>query len=225
VKPAESEVAATVVAYFEAIGADVYQEVAIPGGVADIVARVGVEYWIVEVKTQLSLALLIQAMNRRRLSHRVYVAAPMSRTLRDFVTIAAELGIGVLTVFGGIPDAHWSFDQPRVTEEVASRKWNTRATRLAGLLRPEHKTHAQAGSVGAAGRWTPWRDTCEQLAQLVRERPGITLKEAVDGIRHHYRSAPGACSSLLHWIEAGRITGVRLDRSTAPITLQPAEAA
>lgn len=64
----EQQVAEIVVAWLESLGADVYQEVECGTGVADIVARIGAELWIVEVKTSLSLALLCQAMERRRLA-------------------------------------------------------------------------------------------------------------------------------------------------------------
>jgi hypothetical protein len=94
----ESDFAAVVVAWLEALGADVYQEVECGGGVADIVAKLNGEIWIVEVKTGLTLALLLQAMKRRRLAHRVYVAAPYSRTFRESCEVCEEIGIGALEI-------------------------------------------------------------------------------------------------------------------------------
>lgn len=100
-----------------------------------------------------------------------------------------------------------------VREIVEGRRWNRRPVALAAELQPEHKTHAKAGAIGAGGRWTPFRNTCEQLARIVRSQPGVTLKAAVDELKHHYASDAGARSSLAHWIERGKVPGVRLSRS------------
>lgn len=205
----EQTLASIVIEHFEALGADVYQEVEVSGGVADIVAVVGPETWIIEVKRSLSLALIGQALDRRRLAHRVFIAAPQSRNVADVESVCAELGIGLLSIYAAecymTPERRWY-----VVEKVPSRRWNSRPVALRAALKPEHKTHAQAGAVGGAGRWTPFRDTCEQLARLVRAEPGIHLKEAIGRIRHHYRSAAGARSSLAKWIVDGKVLGVRL---------------
>ena len=217
----ESDLAAVVVAYLEAMGGDVYQEVACAGGVADIVAKIRRELWIVETKTSLSLALLCQAMERRRAATRVFVAAPYSRNVGDVGRICEELGIGLLVVNAG-EDWGSRYGNPHVQERVESRRWNTRPTLV---LAPEHKTHAKAGTA-EGGRWTPFRNTAEQLVRLVRDQPGITLKAAIDLIKHHYASSQSARGTLAARIEEGLIPGVRLDRSTkGAMRLQPTEAA
>jgi hypothetical protein len=221
----EQAVAEVVAAWLEAAGADVYQEVVVSGGVADIVARVGVEIWIIEVKTSLSLALLVQAMDRRRLAHRIYIAAPTTRTMRDVEPLCKELGVGLLEVRTGNFEDRYEFYQPKVTERTRSRRWNRRPVELAGKLKPEHKTHAKAGAVGAGGRWTPWRNTIEQLARAVRAEPGIVLKAAIAEIDHHYSSAACARSSLAKWIAEGSIPGVTARREAGVLRLYPAEAA
>lgn len=218
----EAELAAVVVAWLEALGGDVYQEVECATGVADIVAKVRGELWIVETKLAWSLALILQAMERRAEAARVYVAAPHSRTMRGCAWVCAELGIGVLDVQVASEhiDAGSGYGQPNVREVAASRKWNRRPTALAKILRPEHKTHAKAGTNG--GRWTPFRSTCEQVARAVKESPGITLKELVDGIKHHYRGNRSAVSSIAHWIDKGKIEGVRVEREPgAQLKLYP----
>lgn len=218
----EQQVAEVVVAYLEAMGADVYQEVTIAGGVADIVAKVRAEVWIVEVKTSLSLALLTQAMERRRLAHRVYIAAPYTRHVREVAEMCSELGIGLLEVRTGDFGGHWEYEQPRVTERVEGRRWNSRPLKLSARLDPEHKTHAKAGAPGAAGRWTPFRRTCERLAGIVHMNAGCTLKEAIDKLEHHYSSDRGARTSLAHWIASGKVPGVRIERGDA-LRLFPVE--
>lgn len=215
----ECAIAEVVIAWLENAGADVYQEVECAGGVADIVARVGAELWIVETKSAISLGVLYQAMERRRDAHRVYVAAPRTRNVRDFEWLCRELGIGLLTVEQA--DQVCGID-PRVTELCASNRWNRRPVRLAASLTPGHKTHAKAGSVGGGGRWTPFRATCEALAGFVRANPGTTLKAAIAGIKHHYRSPSSARSSMRTWVERGRVPGIRVETKHGAILLYPA---
>ena len=218
--PSEQAVAEVVVEYLEAAGADIYQEVTVRGGVADIVARVLAETWIVEVKTSLSLALVAQAMERRRLAHRVYIAAPHTRTSGDVAMLCRELGIGFLEVT--TPSEYDTWVKPRVTELAESKRWNRRPVELTASLKPEYKTHAKAGAIGAGGRWTPFRNTCEQVTRLVRENPGATIKEIVDGIEHHYSSDRVARSSLARWTQEGRVDGVLAKNEDGRIRLYPA---
>lgn len=199
----EAELAGVVVAWLQDSGAAVYQEVEVAGGVADIVARVGAELWIIETKLRLSIALLIQAMERRRHAHRVYCAGPYTRTLRDFAWLCREVGIGLFEVHVGT-DSRW--DHPQVKEIAPSLRWNTRPVALAAKLRPEHQTHAAAGTNG--GRWTPFRDTCEQLLEVVTRNPGVPLGDAVASIRDHYSSKAAARSHLAGWIAANKVPGV-----------------
>jgi hypothetical protein len=121
-KTTEQELAAVVVAWLEALDADVYQEVQVGGGVADIVARVGAEIWIVEVKTSLSLALIAQAMDRRRLAHRVLVAAPATRALRDVLPILVEVGIGLLEITPG-ETMYGAAIPPRSARATTRARW------------------------------------------------------------------------------------------------------
>jgi hypothetical protein len=210
-KPTEAELAAVVIAWLEALGADVYQEVELhrQGPRADIVARVHAEIWIVETKTSMSLALIEQAMERRRCAHRVYVAAPAGRARAGWA-LCAELGIGVLDVIvAGGPDARSEYDQPSVRQLCGSRRWNQRPVALAAKLCAEHKTHARAGAP-TGGHWSPFRKTVEQLAARVALNPGLPIKDAVDSIEHHYRSNAGARASLAAWIREGRVPGVQI---------------
>lgn len=212
----EAELAAVVVAWLQGSGAAVYQEVEMAGGVADIVAVVGPELWIIETKVSLSLALLVQAMERRRHAHRVYCAGPRTKTLRDFGWVCQEVGIGLLEVHPGT-GSRW--DHPMVKQIVGSQRWNSRPVSLAASLRPEHQTHAAAGTNG--GRWTPFRDTCEQLLKVVTRNPGVPLGDAVGSIRDHYSSKAAARSHLAGWVAAGKVPGVMIVEGA----LWPTEAA
>lgn len=202
----EEQLGAIVVAWLESLGADVFQEVEN----IDIVARVGAELWAIECKRALSMKLLTQGMDRRRLVHRVFIAAPYTRHMREVGAICEELGIGLLDVHIGSDavDSGNGFGASSVREIVPSRRWNTRPVDLAARLRPQHKTHARAGSA-RGGSFTPFLDTCEQLARVVRERPGITLRDAVSAIRHHYATSKSARGTLAKWITVGKVPGVR----------------
>lgn len=222
-KPARSEqkYAAVVVEWLDAIGADVYQEVECSGGVADIVAKVRGEIWIIEVKTSLSLALLLQSLQRRRDAHRVFIAAPYLRKAWDVDELLREIGVGRLEIRLAEPEYRI---EAAVVERVHSRRWNSRPVALAKRLRPEHKTAAKAGSVGGAGRWTPFRDTCKQVAAVVTASPGILLKDAIGSIRHHYSSNAVARRWIAETIKRGAIAGVELRRENGALFLFPAEA-
>lgn len=220
----EEQVGAIVVAWLEALGADVFQEVECAGGIADIVAKLGPELWIVETKKNYSLTLLYQAMERRRDAHRVVIAAPYSKNVGDVQQICEALGIGLLEV--KLPEAGWPFEDPhlgaRVIERCRSKRWNSRPLELAKRLRPEHKTHAKAGSAHG-GRWTPFRNTCSELARVVREQPGITVKAAMESIQHHYRSAKSARTSIATWVQQGKVDGVRHLLENGVLRLYPNE--
>lgn len=200
----EADVAAVVIGWLEARGYDVYQEVELTnGGIrADIVAKRGPELTIIETKTSASLALLYQAMERRRFAHRVYVAVPV--TAHAMIDICKDLGIGVVRVYVGTGE---KWDVSRCDEEVSSRRWNTRPLKLAIKLRPEHKTSAAAG-FPTGGHWSRWRETCAQLERIVAREPGILLKAAMRQTSHHYSSGHVAVSSMLAHILKGRVAGV-----------------
>ena len=222
-KMTEQEAAALVVAYLEGIGLDVYQEVGIEGVVADIVALRGPEIWIVEVKTGWSLDLLDQLHEHKRRcrGHRLYAAVPMSRNDWTNQRIFQECGFGTIIIRGENMD-HYG---PTKCETVAPRTTSKPLPHILKMLHEGHKTHAKAGAIGAGGRWTPFRQTCETLASLVRERPGIFLAEAMRAITHHYSSDACARSSMAVWLMKGKIPGIKLVQEGRYLTLHPAEKA
>lgn len=208
-KVSEEQVAAVVVGWLEAQGYDVYQEVELRNGGprADLMAKRGAELTIVETKTSASLALLYQAMERRRAAHRIYIAVPVPA--HAMAEVCKELGIGVLRVRIN-PEHEQRWNPTRVDEEVPSRRWNTRPVKLAARLRPEHKTCARAGAP-TGGHFSRWRDTCLQLSRVVAQHPGITLKNALAQVTHHYSSGRVAMSTMGQHIRAGRVPGVRFE--------------
>lgn len=207
-KAREQDVAAVVVAWLESCGHDVYQEVECRGGVADIVTLAGPrrEVSVVEVKTGWSLDLLEQCAARRRVAHRVWAAVPRSKA--DHSVLFHKFGIGVLLVSPADKYSPASVGVRCEAERVSSDRRH--GEDLRNRLRPEHKTHAKAGAIGAGGRYTPFAATCRALREVVEDAPGITIKDAIKATKHHYASVASAISSLRKLIDDGVVEGVRL---------------
>jgi hypothetical protein len=67
----EAEIGEAVVAWLEAQHWDVYQEVKIYSGIADIIAVKGNLLWAIELKKSLTLKVMEQARGWRRPAHRL----------------------------------------------------------------------------------------------------------------------------------------------------------
>lgn len=199
----EAELAAMVVAWLKDLHWEVYQEVepARFDAIADIVAVRNGIVWVIETKLSLSLSVLSQAANWHYRAHYVSVAVPTAHRQRTWAATLAVLqryGIGMLEATSG-----WA-----VTEHHQPQLHRTaRVDLILGCLTERHKTYAAAGNANGR-RLTPFKQTCEELSQIVSERPGITLKDAIDGMNHHYQSSATAKSSLSQWIHQGIVDGV-----------------
>ena len=217
----EAELAAKVVAWLEG-GWDVYEEVALWGGIADLVAvqakpRRG---WLIECKVTLGLAVLSQCRGwqRRGLANYVSCAVPAPRRGSNARHLAMEIaehfGIGVLVVGRhGVKELSAPRLQRRVVRSVCD------------FVRPEHKTHAKAGSA-KGGYWTAFKQTCSRAVRFVTAHPGCTVGELVKGIDHHYANASSARGALAGRIMDGTVKGIRADtghpRRLWPSTKAPA---
>jgi hypothetical protein len=215
----EQEAAALVVDYLESMGLDIYQEVEMEGVIADLVALRGPEIWIIEVKMSWSLDLLQQLReHRRRLhAHRLFAAVPQSRNGMDRQRLFLDCGFGSITIRNS-PD-EWAYKTEVTT--MAPRVTSRLIPSIRGLLREEHKTFAKAGAPCAAGRFTPFRKTVDALRRIVEAQPGVSIKNALSQMDHHYSSDACARTSLLHWAHAGKVPGVHVVMEGKRITLWP----
>ena len=218
-KETEADLAAFVIQYLEDREYDVYQEVPCDSGVADIVAVQDETVWIIECKKALGLPVLEQAWRRRTSAHRVSVATRRrKRAERSWFaeSVMREKGIGYLEISssGTVKERF----PPKQKEKGKHAKY---ATETFESLRPEHKTYARAGEAGA-GHWSPFKETCRNILDLVEQKPGITLKLLLDGCKHHYASRKSAHSSLLGLLKTGAIPGVEAERNQKNIHLFPA---
>lgn len=221
----EVDLAKKVVTWLTDLRWDVYQEVQIrrSGSIADIVAVQGKRVWVIECKKSMSLQLLGQAEEWKRFAHMVSVAIPhgnRNSKARFMAALVLErFGIGELLVGSGPPDAYGPTVQERLAPAL-SRK--AQANDILDCLTEEHKTYAEAGN-SKGRRYTPFAATCDTLVRYVKRNPGCSMKEAVEGIPHHYASPQSARISLAKWIDAGIISGIEVRFEGRRKMLFPAE--
>jgi len=226
----ETEIAAPVVQWLTDQGWEVFQEVD-RGNVADIVGRFrtvrGTDLiWVIETKTSLSLKVLDQAIAWTPWAHFVSVAVPESRRTGRMSNRATNLvlrhyGLGLVLVGNVWERCHdWWVEEKLApalhrVNPIRYRPWDE-------VLCEEQKTYCPAGSADA-GHWTPFKGTCRRLRTYVEQNPGCPMKEAVEGIRHHYATRASAVSCLRSLVDDGVVPGVRLERDGRKVRLWPGE--
>jgi len=211
----ETELAQIILEHLQAEGWETWQEVTLPLGRADIVAKSGPLVWVVETKLSLSLDLIEQAFCRLPYAHLVSIAVPERKNgLRNFTRrLLTDAGIGLfeVTVYVG----GGSFVRDR--SPSLHRKVNLDWTRT---LCDGHKTALAAGSK-AGGQWTPFRQTCAEALRFVTANPGCDPKQLIEGIKHHYYNNVSARTSLIRRIDEGIIPGLELRREGRRIKIFP----
>lgn len=216
-KPTEADLAGCIVRFFEDQRWDVYQEVQVGPMMprADLVIRQGKIVGIVECKQALGLPVMEQAFYWRSYAHYVWCATwYSSRPARLAERILNDYGIGHLQMRMA------SFEINNPDEPIAPKllRCPPNLDLLTQKLVPQQKTVVAAGG-NRGGHWTPFKSTCWELARIAKERPGITLKEALGSFKHHYSTTRSAMSNLPEWIAKGKVPGVKLDRSSGKICL------
>lgn len=214
-----------VLAWLESQHYDCYQEVKTHGGkTADIIGITSDPFQlvVVELKTSLSFDVIVQAMGWRHTAMRVYAAVPYANRRSDGRWLAERTceanGIGLLEV----RPFHGYNGQTVVTEIVRAplhRLSRVNAVKLAATLAVEHKTTCDAGSTGGAARWTPWLKTMLAVARVVVANPGITVKDLMPQIEHHYHSPSTAKASIVKWVSKGKAPGVTVRREGRELRL------
>jgi hypothetical protein len=195
----ETEIGSRVVAWLREMGWTVYQEVKALD--ADIVAVLGRLGWIIECKRCLNLKVIDQALKRIGWVQFVSIAIPECDRPYTFKPLFDHYGIGVV------------LSNPYETREWIRLRFRRQkiSSFVLDNLSPRQLDYCVAGSTG--GRpWSDFKDTVEKLRQLVEANPGIPLKEALTQIEHHYSSLASAKRSLAHWIERGKVSGIRSER-------------
>jgi len=204
----EVDVARPVVEWLRAKKLEVYQEVVLgaTASVADIVAEDPDSIWIIEAKTSLSWDLLAQANRRKNWGEKVSVAVPKRKWkygTRQYVEhFLRREGFGLIYVD----------KRGVVTERLKPEPSGKRALWSAKLRKSLHeaqKDFIEAGTAGG-GHWTPFKQTCKEVLEAVTACPGLSAKDLVDSIQHHYKSDKSAQANLLKWTREGVVPGVEV---------------
>lgn len=229
----EADLCRAVVAWLRDQQWEVFQEVG-TGPRADIVAVQSGRVWVIEAKKSFGFPVIEQAIRWRPQAHWVSVAVPRAPGgyARDLMK---REGIGILAVERPVMGAYADTEQcalalsvterlrPRLVrwvDRVDSYKKRRSPLQMLHRLEPEHKDFCEAGS-NCGGHWTPFKRTCRNIQAIVRERPGIHLKELIERSQHHYRSDRTAGSSISEWCFQGKVPGVRCEREGRHVRFYP----
>ncbi len=226
----ETDLARPVVAWLREMGWEVYQEVQVHsyGRIADIVATRGPVVWVIECKRRLGLVVVGQAEFWKHLANRVSVATAShpDTLMRQFLRV---VGVGALTVtqtseYDDGPDRHLTRRNVfEIEETVLSPIWRkAKAKSIRSALTEAHKTYAEAGN-NLGRRYSPFKGTCASVRRAVKEHPGITMKELIDRVIHHYGNAATARGCIAGWAKLGKIEGVRVEYEGRKIRLFPTD--
>jgi hypothetical protein len=201
----EAELAKLVVTWLRSQNWEVWQEVeAYKGTTIDIVAKMGPKLWAIEAKRSLSLQVIAQAWDRRKLAHWSSIAVPTQKrswATKGFVKdVLKTYGIGMITV------SHRGIN-------VVSSPTMMRKPRLSWVKKLDEipQDFCEAGSA-RGGHWTPFKRTCIELQRYLIKHPGACMKEVVDNVKHHYKTDSTARSCLSQWIKDGIVPGVTCER-------------
>jgi len=178
---------------------DIYKEVPY-AGIIDIVALKGNITTAIEVKCSLNFDVIEQAAKNIGCSNYSYIAVPMPKRKSFAYHICKNMGIGVLGLTVG--------GRSMNVVELVKPKFNRKMRKL--KLKPWMK-ESVAGSQN--DRMTAFKNTVRELKHYLERRPDkkSTVKDAINGISHHYGSVTSARSSLLSMIDRGVITDFRLE--------------
>lgn len=214
----EKELAAPLVEWLKGQGYEVFQEVERYQRTADIVTRKDGLVWVIETKRSLSLEVIAQARYWRSWAHRVSVAVPRTKHRRGYrnesnghalaLDVLTTLGLGLLEI---VPPSFGNGVTVALTPVL-----NTKASGVWRLVEAQ-KDFCQAGS--PSGRWTDFKQTCINLKSYAAENPGCTLNQAIDSIKHHYRSKYTARARLLKLLAQGVTPDLRVEQSGKVVRL------
>lgn len=208
-RPAETELGVVAAKWLERQGFEVFQEVAFYGRVADLVGRAGRALCVVELKVSMCLDLLAQGERWTDVAHYTWIAYQAPTRVTSGMSVAQRfcrsVGVGMLELGHGNPRERMVATFSRTGERSGE------AERLRKSLHEAQKTIAPAGTNGG-GHWTPFKATCAEVLRVVREKPGIAMKDLIEAIQHHYASPSSARATLASRIEAGIVPGVRIER-------------
>lgn len=203
----EQEMARILVAWLRDAKWKVYQEVntGYASPTCDIVAVQNNIVWAIECKRSLGFRVLDQAWWWLSYAHYSSAAVPAGRRSGKgyFLNNAMRhIGLGLLQIdkSGSVMEDF----EPRLNRKPLK-------SGLIDWLNDAQLSYCEAGA--AHGYWTPFKETCEDILRVVKQHPeGISVKELMGKINHHYYSSATARSCIPRHIDNGIVPGVRSEK-------------
>jgi hypothetical protein len=198
----ETELAQKFVQYLSDF--DLYFEVDY-GGCVDIVALMlgGRVSLAVEVKTTFNFKVLDQALNNQQWFNYSYIGVPAFRDDWLQRRLCADYGIGLLVY----NDKH-QYQDCSVSEIVKPKLMRRSNVKLRQRLHERNKLSLPGAQSGTGERMTAFKVTHDNLYKYVRRNPGCTIRQAMDGVAHHYNTNKAAASNIYSWIYQGVIKDI-----------------
>lgn len=200
---------------------EVFQEVATGYGPrCDIVARQGPVLWAIEGKMSLNFQVLGQIWHWRPFAHYISIVVPkgkwMMRSAYGCEVISDLLrwrGIGCLYV-ENLSDDEREY-HCAVHEYVKPRLHRRIQGKLEKYLVAESQNYAEAGNAESKF-WSPFKNTVAEIHRSLKAAGdhGLTMRDLVENIHHHYHCSSTARSCLNQWFNKGIVPDVtRVDNS------------
>lgn len=158
----------------------------------------------IECKKNFNLKVLSQAYDRRNLVDEMYIAVPEKYDMEHFfgTKVAEKFNIGVFSVSKN----HYSSNARLMFKPISNDR---KVQNIDKLLDPKAETYAEAGSAGGR-QWTGFRKTVGIITDYVKEHPGISLKEILKNIKHHYKTNNSAYCNLKKLIDDNVIKELKI---------------
>jgi len=208
----EADLAQKVCSFLSGDGWDIYQEVQFgrAGRRADIMGRRGDYVWAIEVKKSMTFDVIAQARDWQFWTHGALIAVPAIETKsggrgRNLARrVCEDMGIGIIEV--------GSFSA-RMTSAPRFNRDNKDMIRrfILPLLHEDLKGWGAKAGNSDSDFWSPFKATCRDALNYVREHEGISMKELMEKIDHHYSNDSCARASFSKWIMMGKVNGLRIE--------------
>ena len=208
----ESDLAEKVCSFLAGDGWDIYQEVQFgrAGRRADIMARRGDYIWAVEVKKSMTFDVIAQARDWQFWTHGALIAVPEIETKSGgrgralARRVCEDMGIGIIEV--GYLSARMTL-APRLNRDNKGviHKW------ILPLLHEDLKGWGAKAGNSDSDFWSPFKATCRDAIIYVEKHEGVSMKELMEKIQHHYSSDACARSAFSKWIMLGKVKGLRIE--------------
>ena len=208
----ESDLAEKVCSFLAGDGWDIYQEVQFgrAGRRADIMARRGDCIWAVEVKKSMTFDVIAQARDWQFWTHGALIAVPEIETKSGgrgralARRVCEDMGIGIIEV--GYLSARMTL-APRLNRDNKDmiRRF------ILPLLHEDLKGWGAKAGNNDSDFWSPFKATCREALKYVAEHEGVSMKELMEAIEHHYTNDACARSSFSKWVMMGKVKGLRIE--------------